>query len=116
MDSKQRGSLAENYAEKLLKKKGYRILERNFRTPFSEIDIIAIKRSVLVFVEVKARWGVKFGKPEEAVNSRKLDKIKKSVDLFSLKKGPLPKKFRIEVVSLLFEGEKIVSEKIIKVY
>lgn len=116
MDSKESGYFAEDYAVKLLVKKGYRIIAKNFYTHFSEIDIIAIDADVLVFVEVKARWGTKFGKPEESVNSRKIEKIRRGGEMFSIKNPDLPKKMRIEVVALLFEKDKLISGKIIKVY
>lgn len=116
MDKRKRGNFAEDYACKLLSKNGYKIIERNFYTSFSEIDIVAIKGTVLVFVEVKARWGNKFGSPEEAVNNRKLLRIKKAGDLFSSKNKNLPLKTRIDVVSLILDKENVVSEKIIRVY
>lgn len=116
MNSKRRGFLAEGYAVKLLEAKGYKILERNFRTSFSEIDIITVKEDVLVFVEVKARWGTKHGKPEEAINQNKLLRIKKAGEEYYLKRNNLPKKLRIDVVSLIFDKEKIVTEKIIRVF
>jgi len=49
------GGLAENAAESFLKSNGYRILERNFYSPFGEIDIIAADGNYTVFVEVKSR-------------------------------------------------------------
>lgn len=116
MDKRKSGFFAEDYAEKLLKAKSYRIVERNFYTRNSEIDIIAIKDNTLVFVEVKARWGVKFGKPEESINSKKLLKIKRAGELFIKKHPNLPKKQRIDVVSLLYDHDEVVSEKIIRVY
>lgn len=116
MDKRKRGNFAENYACDLLKRNGYKIIDRNFYTPFSEIDIIAIKNKVLVFVEVKARWGTKFGRPEEAVNSKKLFKIKKAGEIFCKKNDNLPQKIRIDVVSLILERQNVLSEKIIRVY
>jgi putative endonuclease len=116
MDSKRRGYSAEDYSEKLLIKKGYKILKRNFYTPFSEIDIIALDSKELVFVEVKARWSAKFGKPEEAVNSKKLERIRKAGEYYCLKNPGLPKKARIEVISLILKNNSVISEKLIKVY
>ena len=116
MDKRKRGNFAEDYACVLLEKNGYKIIERNFYTPFSEIDIIAIKDDCLILVEVKARWGTKFGRPEEAVNSRKLYKIKRAGDLYYKKNKGLPKRVRIDVVSLILKKGNVLSEKIIKVY
>ena len=52
-NQKQVGNLGEQIATDFLKRKGYKILERNFRNKWGEIDIIAKKKNILVFVEVK---------------------------------------------------------------
>jgi len=116
MDKRRRGFIAENYAANLLEKRGYTIIARNFKTRYSEIDIIALKENTLVFVEVKARWNLKHGMPEEAVNYRKIQKIKYSAEIFCLKNRHLPKKLLIEVISLIIKDNKVMSEKIIKAY
>ncbi len=59
--------IGENAAAEFLKKKGYVILERNFRKGYGEIDIIAVKKGTLVFVEVKTRSSDKFGTPLDAI-------------------------------------------------
>jgi putative endonuclease len=109
------GRLAENYAVRLLISKGYKILERNFRSRFGEIDIVATDSDTLVFVEVKSRWSKKFGAPEEAVTSQKLWKIRQTGEYYSLIHKALPKKLRIDVVALEVAGGKIISSKVIKV-
>lgn len=109
------GQLGEDYAVKLLKRKGYKILERNFRAKFGEIDIVAKDGDTLVFVEVKTRWSKKFGLPEEAVTPKKLSKIKRTGEYYSLTHPTLPKKLRIDVVALEVEGGRVTSAKIIKV-
>jgi len=58
-----------------LEKAGYAILERNYRTRAGEIDLIARKENLLVFVEVKMRSSEAFGRPEEAIDTRKQKKI-----------------------------------------
>ena len=110
------GRLAEDYASKLIASKGYKIIDRNFHSRFGEIDIVATKDSVLVFVEVKARWSRKFGAPEEAVTRSKLFKIQKTGEYYSLLHPELPKKLRIDVVALTIEGGRILSEKVIQVF
>jgi putative endonuclease len=67
------GLSAESRAAALLVAKGYRILARRFRTPLGEIDIIARRSNVLVFVEVKARDS--FDEAAEAINKRQQDRI-----------------------------------------
>lgn len=65
------GQKGETLAANYLLKQGYRILNRNYRNKRTEIDIIAQKDGVLVFIEVKTRTTDVFGYPEEAVNRRK---------------------------------------------
>ena len=109
------GKLAEDYAVKLLKRNGYKVIERNFRSKFGEIDIICLKDDCLVFVEVKARWSLRFGKPEEAVTRSKLWKIGKTGEYYSLIHTDLPKKLRIDVVALEITNSKVSAARIILV-
>jgi putative endonuclease len=109
------GELGEEYALRLLIKCGYKILERNFKCKLGEIDIIAIDKDTLVFVEVKTRWNTKYGKPEEAVTLKKLANINRVGQFFCFNKNNLPKKLRIDVVAIEAENNLIKSAKIIKV-
>lgn len=63
-----KGKSGEDLAVKYLKKKRYKIVERNYRKGTAEIDIIALKENILCFVEVKTRESLKYGRPSEAVN------------------------------------------------
>lgn len=65
------GAWGEAAAVTFLQERGYVVLARNFRTPHGELDIIASRDSVLVFVEVKARSSNRHGFPEQAVSHRK---------------------------------------------
>ena len=69
------GQTGERLAAERLVQCGYRILERNFRCRYGEIDIGAEDGDDLVFVEVKTRRGVAYGLPEEAVTVRKQQKL-----------------------------------------
>ena len=69
--NKFKGSSGERIAEEYLKKEGYDILARNFRTRLGEIDIVASKGEYLVFVEVKARKSEAYGFPSESVTYAK---------------------------------------------
>ena len=113
--SSRQGKLAEDYAVKLLIENSYTIIDRNFHSRFGEIDIIALKEDVLVFVEVKARWSLKFGKPEEAVTPSKFWKIGRTGEYYSLLHPDLPKKLRIDVVALEIDGGKVSVARIINV-
>jgi putative endonuclease len=80
----QYGAQSESLAARLLKQRGYTILETNYRTPLGEIDIIARDRGTIVFVEVKARRSLGFGSPKWAVTPKKQRKIS-MVALYYLK-------------------------------
>jgi len=110
------GNQGETHATKLLIKNGYKIIERNFRKPWGEIDIVALKDGVLIFVEVKTRKSRKFGMPEEAVTPRKIAKIKRVGELYMKLNPGLPKKARVDVVSILLSGNVVIREKIIHAF
>lgn len=107
------GKLGEEKAIKLLKTQGYKIIGRNFRSRYGEIDIIATESNTLVFVEVKARWNNKFGMPEEAVTPRKLNSIIKTAEYYKLLNPKTPELLRIDVVAVSVVGNS-VSAKLIK--
>ncbi len=98
------GRLGEEKAIEFLKKNGYKILERNYKTKIGEIDIIATKNKKIIFIEVKTRSSVNFGRPEEAVGKKKLKKIENVAQIYlQSKKINLPYSF--EILSILKEGE-----------
>ena len=71
-----RGAAAEAFAARALERDGYRILLRNHRTPVGEIDLVALRRGVVTFVEVKARRaGGSAGTAAEALTSTKLKRV-----------------------------------------
>ncbi len=73
--SQKQGKSAEDLAVKHLQKMGFSIIERNYRYERAEVDIIAKKNTLLVFVEVKARSNHRFGHPEEFVTCKQQDLI-----------------------------------------
>ncbi len=77
MDPKSLGKIAEEIAQNFFEKKGYKLLEKNFRIKLGEIDLIFEKRNVIVFIEVKARTCNKYGLPQEAVTPKKQEQIRK---------------------------------------
>lgn len=94
------GFKGENLASNFLRKKGYEIIERNFRIKGGEIDIIAKDGDTLVFIEVKARSSMEFGSPLEAITSWKLRSIIKTAQFYKLKNPKLPEAMRIDAVAI----------------
>jgi putative endonuclease len=97
------GKEGEEAAVDFLKKTGYRIIEKNYKTVFGEIDIIAKDKDIVVFVEVKTRADRSFGHPFEAVHPKKREKIRKTALCF-LKKLKKEVPARFDVLSIDMEG------------
>lgn len=98
------GFAGQSAAEKYLAKEKYKILGRNFRTRWGEIDLIAKDGDCLVFVEVKTRHDTSYGQPEEAVTwAKQRHSIAASQIYLNQKKTPNAL-WRIDVLSLLQTG------------
>lgn len=87
MDRKELGHLGEQAAARYLEERGYQILERNHRTPFGELDLIARFQRQLVFVEVKTRRGKGFGSPAEAITRKKQQRLRRAGSVYSQDAG-----------------------------
>ncbi len=100
------GLQGEEVAANYLKNKGYQVLERNFRCKMGEIDIIACIHRTLVFVEVKTRRSLNYGLPCEAVNKTKQVHIKRVAAFYAMKNNVVDITQRIDVVEILYQGQK----------
>ncbi len=106
----KKGRRGEFLAEKFLKKKGYRILERNYRTQFGEVDLVARDGKALVFVEVKARSSVAFGSPLAAVDARKQSHLTMAAGIYLATHDIIDQPVRFDVVGILGSGDKVKIE------
>ena len=97
------GKKGEKLAADHLKKQGCKILKRNYRTPFGEADIIAQDKDEIVFVEVKARIGDKYGTPREAVTKTKQQRYYKIAGCYWLEIGAEPNA-RFDVIEVYEDG------------
>lgn len=100
MSTKDTGDLGERLARGYLRRRGYRILETNYRCPRGEIDIIARKGDYLVFVEVRARTSLSFGRPEESVTAAKKAKLINTALHYRQEHENLPPLWRIDFVAV----------------
>jgi len=96
------GKTGEEEAAGLLKRNGYRIIHRNYRTRSGEIDIIARDKDTICFVEVKARRCDRFGLPEEAISAAKKRQISKAALKYLQENDLLDNNARFDVVSILY--------------
>ena len=81
------GRTGELKAEKYLKKKGYKILGKNLKNKFAEVDILAFKDKTYWFCEVKTRSGTEYGSPSLAVNYKKQEKYRSFANLYMATNG-----------------------------
>ena len=109
MQKKELGKKGEELALRFLKKRGYRIIERNYVCKMGEMDIIAKEKDTLAFVEVKTRTSTLFGPPQLAVNSMKQRQLSKVALNFLKEKQLEDVKARFDVVAILIgpKGEEI---------
>ncbi len=103
------GKQGEDLAAAHLAENGYRILERNYRSVFGEIDIVAEEGDTLVFVEVKSRRSEAYGDPQLAVGPKKQRKISRVAMSYLSEKGwnRRPARFDIVAVKLRPSGNLI---------
>jgi len=96
------GNLGEDIAVKYLEKKGYQIIERNFRTDLGEIDIICKKAGIAIFVEVKTiRLGSQYGEPFEKVNYYKAKKLMQNAMLYLIQEDyPEDRPWQIDIIGV----------------
>lgn len=82
MNSYEIGQAAERAASEYLESLGFRIITRNWRTKWCEIDIIAIKAQIISFIEVKYRSNIKNGSGLEYITLKKLDQMTRAAESF----------------------------------
>lgn len=101
--NKELGEKAENLAMDFFKKKGYSLIEKNFTAKTGEIDLILKdKNDIIVFMEVKARYGDKFGTPQEAVTPKKQRQIIRTAHWYIQKKNMHAMNMRFDVMAIRF--------------
>ncbi len=101
---KEVGRLGEDSACNYLEKEGYKILGRNYKTKYAEIDIVAKKREELVFVEVRTKTNENYGSPEESVNREKMRRLKRSA-LGYVQKNKYYDCYRIDLICVVLDKQ-----------
>ena len=103
--NKDIGALGEDISESYLKNLGYKILEKNFRCKCGEIDLIALNKGYICFIEVKTRYGTNFGIPAESVTFSKQNKIYKTAQVYILRKNIIDSNFRFDVMEVILNSD-----------
>lgn len=106
------GAFGEKLAKEYLERRGYKIIDTNTRIRHKEIDIIAFKDSILVFVEVKTRTSDKFGSAQEAVVPYKTRKLTKAIEVYLEYFCPklFYKDIRLDLISIDMDMRKRIAK------
>lgn len=103
-NKKELGNNGEEIASRYLVKKNYKIIDRNFHCKLGEIDIIAKEKDEIVFIEVKTRTSIEYGRPAEAVDYRKQIHIYKTANYYLLKHNLCNIPVRFDVIEVLLKN------------
>ena len=101
MNRRAYGNAGEDAACAYLMQRGWTILDRNVRRGRGEIDIIARRKDIVAFVEVKRRSGLNYGRPAEAVNREKQTRIAHAAALYMQENDLSDSKLRFDVIEIL---------------
>lgn len=115
LNHKEFGNMGESLVEQYLIEKGFEILSRNYRTKIGEIDLVIMKESLLVFVEVKTRKTKSYGKGFEAVNFKKQQTLRRVADqyvAYGKFNSKLDLSMRFDVIDVFVQGNEPVINHI----
>lgn len=101
------GELGERIAERWLKGRGWRVVQRRFRSGHRDIDLVVEREGLVAFVEVKARRGDQFGDPVGAVNWRKQKELGRSARVWVARHGRHEDAYRFDVIGVLVDGTRV---------
>lgn len=103
-DKIKKGNEGEQLAAEYLERKGYEIVERNYRHRHSEIDLIVKREKWLVFVEVKTRSSTAFGHPEDFVDEKKEQKVLEGAEHYIFEVD-WKEQIRFDIVAVMQEAD-----------
>ena len=110
MSTRELGDFGERVAKAHLEAKGYRILATNFRVREGEVDIVAERDDIVVFVEVKTRRSETMGSAAEGIDGRKAQRLLLAADAFGQQHPELPPGRRIDLIAIdLDPGGRVLS-------
>ena len=101
------GLRGERVAERWLLSRGWKVLQRRYRSGHRDIDLIAQREDLVAFVEVKARMGAVFGDPVEADNWKKRNELVRSASTWIDRHGRPGEVYRFDVIGVLVSGDRV---------
>ncbi|MDK2917373.1 MAG: putative endonuclease [Candidatus Petromonas sp.] len=114
MKRKKLGEMGEKIAAEFLKRQGYNILHQNYRCRFGEIDIVAKDNSSYVFIEVKTRRGLEYGRPIEAINKVKINRMLKTLQFYLKQYKIYNSNIRVDAMEIIVNNSKNIEINHIK--
>ncbi len=105
-NNKATGNKGEEIAAVYLRKQGYSLLARNWRFRHWEVDIIASKQQFLHFIEVKTRYSLRYGRPEESITKEKMKNLKNAAEEYQYQ-HPEWKYIQFDVIALTLVNEEV---------
>lgn len=99
-DKREIGNFGEKIAEEYLRRKKYKIIEKNFQNKFGEIDLVAHHQGQLVFIEVKLKTNKSFGLPEEEFNFWKKKKLRRTINSYLLERKVKDENWRLDLIAI----------------
>lgn len=109
VSTRELGEIAEGLAQQHIIKLGYTVEDTNWHHGHLELDIIARDKNELVIIEVKARTGIRYEHPSEAVTDAKIRRIVEAADAYILEKD-LDLETRFDVITVIFINQKFELE------
>ena len=100
MNRRDTGIIGEKLALEFLKEQGYHIQQTNYRCPEGEIDIVALHKDYLVFIEVRTKRSLEFGSPEESITPGKMERLRACAYRYQQEHDNLPQLWCIDVVAI----------------
>ncbi|MHB1265936.1 MAG: YraN family protein [Gemmatimonadaceae bacterium] len=104
--SQRLGLLGERIAARWLVRRGWKVLAHRFKSGRRDLDLIVEREGIVAFVEVKARRGVEFGDPVEAVHWRKQRELSRSAAVWIDRHGD-NRDYRFDVIGVLMDGDAV---------
>lgn len=114
--NKLKGNFGEELVYEYLEKEGTRVLARNFKSNFGEIDVIFKDKDEIVFAEIKSRTGIKYGFPAESVTFRKQNHIKMTAKYYLYINNLMNCKIRFDVIEVYLKSDKNIIHQIKNVF
>ncbi|WP_336764997.1 YraN family protein [Paenibacillus sp. USHLN196] len=115
----QKGRLGEEAACRWLRENDYRIIRQNWRCRSGEIDIIASREGLIVFVEVRSRSGAaQYGTPQESIDMRKMQQVRSTASVYLQMTGETDHQIRFDVIAVMLNqtGDVVSVDHIINAF